>query len=469
MNCYRKLLFMVAAWCFLTSNTFAQSEKTAQIDSLMKWSNRIGIFNGNVLVSKDNEVIYNAPFGYADASGLNKLTTDYRFNIGSITKEFSAVALLQLQEQGKLQLDDKVAEFIPELPEWANEIAIRDLLQYTSGIPNVNWRKIKNDKDIFNDLKLTDTLTFKPGTNYDYNNNNIFLRQFIVERITGMSFKAYAEKIIFRPCNMNASVMTPFENEKNIARGFNNDHIQDQADLPITGGTYLTTIDLLKWANCLHVKKIINKQSLYEIGQHFNLQEAQSALGLAKFKNKNLKEHLHDGRGGSFEAILVSDMDERITIILLGNNYNGKLFEISDAIKAILKNENYNLPKKDFFLQYKKQLSTLNIDAIIELYNDSKRDKSNIYDTDLVNALNSVGYYLMEQKRLDDAVRIFRLNIEAFPSSPIVYDSMGEAYYNKGDFALSVLNYKRSLELDPENEQAKNMIAKMNNMILNKK
>jgi CubicO group peptidase (beta-lactamase class C family) len=346
MKCNRQLFSFLTIILLFTNNLFAQTKQIKQIDSLMKLSNQIGVFNGNILISKNNKIIYNASFGFTDETKTNKLTTNYRFNIGSITKEFSAVALMQLQEQSKLLLDDKVSKFIPELPKWANEVSIRDLLRYTSGIPNVNWKKIKNDKDLFNDLKLIDTLDFKPGTKYDYNNNNLFLRQFIVERITGMSFKSYVEKFIFKPCKMNSSVMTPFENEKNIAKGFNNNLVQDKTDLPITGGTYLTTIDLLKWANSLHTEKIVNKKSLFEIGQQFNLEETQSALGQAKYKNGNLIEHLHDGRAGNYEAILISDINKKFTIILLDNNYNGKVFEISDAIIAILKNQKYKLPNK---------------------------------------------------------------------------------------------------------------------------
>ncbi|WP_233901191.1 serine hydrolase domain-containing protein [Tenacibaculum piscium] len=312
----------------------------------MKWSNKIGIFNGNVLVSKNNKIIYNTSFGFTDASKTNRLTTDYRFNIGSITKEFSAVTLMQLKEQGKLKLNDKVSKFIPELPKWANEVSIKDLLQYTSGIPDVNWKSIKNDKDLFDGLMHIDKLQFKPGKDYDYNNNNIFLRHFIIERLTGMNYKMYVEKFIFQPCKMNSSVMTLFENEENIAKGFDNKLVADKTDLPITGGTYLTTTDLLKWENCLCSKKIINKKSLYEIGQQFNLPETQSALGQTKFKNKKLIEHLHDGRMGNYEALLTSNKDEKFTIILLDNNYNGKVFEISDAIISILKNQKYELPEK---------------------------------------------------------------------------------------------------------------------------
>ncbi len=346
MHYNRQLFSIFTILLLLTNNVFAQTRQIRQIDSLMKWSSQIGVFNGNVLVSKNNKIIYNASFGFTDADKTNKLTAGYRFNIGSITKEFSAAALMQLQEQGKLKLNDKVSKFIPELPKWADEVAIEDLLQYASGIPNVNWKIIKNDKDLFDGLMAIDTLDFKPGTNYDYNNNNIFLRQFIVERLTGMNYKTYVEKFIFKPCKMNSSVMTPFENEENIAKGFNNNLVPDKTDLPITGGTYLTTVDLLKWANCLHDNKVVNKKSLCKIGQQFDLPETQSALGQAKFKNEDLIVHLHDGRAGNYEAILVSDIEEKFTIILLGNNYNGKVFEISDAITAILKGQKYSFPKK---------------------------------------------------------------------------------------------------------------------------
>ncbi|MFZ4930398.1 serine hydrolase domain-containing protein [Chryseobacterium sp. Mn2064] len=339
MQYYRQIPLFFTLLIFLTQNALAQGKKVYQIDSLIKKLSQAGDFNGNILVAKNNKIIYNSSLGYTDVTKTKKLTSDDRFNIGSITKEFSGVALLQLQEQGKLQLKDPVSRYISELPQWANEVTLKDLLQYTSGIPDVNWKKVKNDQDIFDGLKLVDSLEFKPGTNYGYNNNNLFLRQFIIERLTGMTFKMYTEQLIFKPCKMTSSVMTPFENEKNIAKGFNSKSVADKPDLPIIGGTYLTTSDLLKWSKCLHSNKLIHANSLFELGQQFNLPETQSALGQAKFKNGKLTEHLHDGRAGSYEAIFISDLKEKFTIILLGNNYHGKVFEIADAITSILKKD----------------------------------------------------------------------------------------------------------------------------------
>ncbi|KMQ62610.1 beta-lactamase [Chryseobacterium sp. BLS98] len=347
MAYYKQLFLFLTILLLPINNIPSQTNKINQIDSLMKRSNQTGAFNGNVLVSKNKKIIYNASFGFTDAKKTKKLTPDYRFHIGSITKEFSGVVLMQLQEQGKLKIEDHVSKYIPELPKWANEVTIKDLLQYTSGIPDVNWKKIKNDKDLFDGLQLVDSLDFKPGTKYDYKIYNLFLRQFIVERLAGMSFKTYVEKFIFKPCKMNSSIMTPFENEKNIARGFNNDLVADKEDLPITGATYLTAKDLQKWSDCLNSNKIMSASSLFELGQHYDLPETESALGQAKYMNRKLVKHLHDGRAGSYEALLVSDVNEKFTIILLGNNHNGKLFEISDAITAILKNEKHSFHQKN--------------------------------------------------------------------------------------------------------------------------
>lgn len=336
MSYHKQIFLFFTAFLLLSNVVMSQTKKTTQIDSLMKAAHQSGVFNGNILVSKNNTILYNAAFGFADASKTEKLTTDYRFNIGSITKELSGVALLQLQEQGKLKIGDHISQYIPELPKWANEVTIKDLLQYTSGLPNVNWKKIKSNQDVFDDLKLIDKLDFAPGTQYDYNMNNVFLRQFIVEKITGMTYKNYVSKNIFKPCKMNSSEITPIVDKKFIAKGFNNKSVEDQPDF-LVGGTFLTTTDLLKFVTCLHSKKIINENSLFELGQHFNLPDTQSSLGEARFKNKKLVEHSHDGRAGNYEALLVSDLNDNFTIILLGNNYQGKLFDISDAITVILK------------------------------------------------------------------------------------------------------------------------------------
>lgn len=155
---YKFLLFSLLL--LFTNKIYSQEKILYKIDTLMNWSSKNGIFNGNILVAKNDKIIYNSSFGFVDASKTIKLTPDYKFNIGSITKEFSAIALQQLKQKGKLNLNDKVSKFFPDLPKWLSQVTVKDLLQYTSGLPNVNWKKIKSNQDVFADLKLIDTLDF---------------------------------------------------------------------------------------------------------------------------------------------------------------------------------------------------------------------------------------------------------------------------------------------------------------------
>lgn len=331
-------IFFFFALFFIGNSISAQSNQVKQIDSLMQNAFNKGFFNGTILVAKENKIIYNSAFGFTDVTKSKKLDTNYRFHIGSITKEFSAVALMQQQqEKGKLNINDKISKFFPDFPAWANEVSIKNLLQYTSGLPGPNFKTIKNDLDLFDGLKIIKKLDFKVGTQYDYNNSNFFLRQFIVEKLTELNFKTYAEKFIFKPCKMETAIMTPLDTENKIAKGFNKDGVADKAEPPITGGTYVTTTDLFNWEKCLQSNKIINQKSIFALGQHFDEKDTQSALGEAEYENGKLIQHLHDGRAGSYEALLVSNVKEKTIIILLGNNYQGKLFEIADEIKMILK------------------------------------------------------------------------------------------------------------------------------------
>jgi len=461
MNHYKQLPILFAFFIFLTNNAFAQSEKVEQIDSLIKWSNNIGLFNGNVLVVENGKTIYKASYGNTDVSGKIKLNDSHRFNIGSISKEFSAVSIMKLQEQGKLKLEDGISKFIPELPKWANNISIKNILQNTSGLPDLNLDKVNTINDVLNDLKLLNTLLFQPGTGYKYSNNNFVLQQIILERVTKMQYNSYAEKYLFKPCKMNFAKMNPLNDEKNIAISFNDESVEFPISLSISGVAYATTGDILNWSKCLCNGKVINRQSLAKIGERFDLPNTQSGLGITTFHKKGLVAFQHDGSAYNYRALLYSNLQENTTIILLENNGNENIFDIANAIKSIVYEEKYDLPKKSFSIRFRTELDSLKIDEFISLYNNIKTSKSNIYDVKNETTLNSIGYYLLSNQRLDDGIAIFNLNIQLFPNSSNVYDSIGEAYYMKGDLNSSIFSYKKSLDINPKNDNAKQMIEKI--------
>jgi len=422
----------------------------------------IGVFNGNVLVAQHDTIVYSGSFGYADAARTTRLTPSHRFNIGSITKEFSAVALMMLQEQGKLQTQDKVSRFIPELPAWANRVSLRNLLDYTSGLPELRWNTIKNDADAFADLQKIDSLSFPPGTRFDYSNNNVELRQFVVERITGETFNSFATTRQLARCGMTSSVMNPGPDENDIARSFSDDLGSDPTNMPITGVAFVTASDLLKWSQCLHDHRLLTTRSIYELGHSFR--PTNGGLGETVFRDSALVVHRHDGQSRNYEAFLDADLASNTTIVLLSNNKHFKLRDIATAIKAILKGEQAKLPKRSITQFLSRDVDSLPIAAFVARYETLRRTRSAELEFDDEEDLNSFGYRLMGRNRLDDAVQLFRLNSRRFPSSPNVYDSLGEAYLAQKDTSSALLSYEKVLVLQPNNANAKEMIAKIRRM-----
>ncbi len=458
-----KIFFTLFFITLIINNLNAQNNKKAQIDSLMQGVFTLGIFNGNVLVIEKGKTIYQASFGFADARKSAKLTADYRFNIGSIGKEFNAVGIVMLKEEGKLNLEDKLSTFIPDLPAWANKISIKNLLQYTSGLPDVNWKTIKSDADILADMKKIEKLHFEPGTNYEYNNSNTFWQRRIIEKVSGMSFQKFVETRMLPPCNMTKSVIDPDLKGKNIAVSFNNNLVEDVRQFPhppLTGWVSVTDEDLYKWTQCLHQYKLVNKASINEILTPF-APFKQVGLGAGTMEGEVFKEHFHQGSSFDFEALLYTQPSEDISIILLTNNKNFKVFEIKDAIKSILNGKPYKQPKKSVLKAMDNKINGLNVEQLITFYDDLKAKYPNDYNFDDDSELNSLGYSLMGNKRIDDAIEIFKLNVKLFPESGNMYDSLGEAYFNKGDKVNALINYKKAFELDPKNTGAKEMIEQL--------
>jgi CubicO group peptidase (beta-lactamase class C family) len=456
-----KYVFLLATLTVLVAGeTFAQQTKAANIDTLVQRANRLGLFNGNVLVVDHGKIIYKTGIGYADAGNTIKLTDQYRFHIGSIAKEFNAVGIMMLQEQGKLSLDDKVSKYLPQLPAWADNIRVINLLQYTSGLPDVKWKTVKNDADNMADLMKVDSLDFEPGKKYAYNNNNVFLQRRIIEKVTGISFKQFVEDYELKPAGMSTAIVDPTEQDALVARSYDNNGKADDLVYPISGWTAVTLDDFYAWANAIDKFKLISPVATREIINGISPGK-QSGLGGGSMDNDKMISHIHDGTSLNYQALLVSKEPHGITVILMTNNRQGNLYSIEKSIESILENKPYTQVKRSFLDEFNTKLDLMSGDQIINFYNDLKSKRGTEYSFDDENTLNETGYYLMNKKRLADAVAVFEYNTKLFPKSGNVFDSLGEAYYNQGNKSLALLNYKKSLQLDPANDNAKKLITEL--------
>ncbi|MDQ7949220.1 MAG: serine hydrolase domain-containing protein, partial [Pedobacter sp.] len=325
------ILFIV----FLSKFSFAQDPRKKQLDQMFVKAYRDGKFNGNVLVADKGRIVYSASFGYADTGGKQKLGVSHRFHIGSIAKEFNAVAIMMLQEQGKLKVGDKLSKYLPGLPKWADSISILNLLQYTSGVPNSNWKDIKGDASNLASLQKVKQLDFTPGTKYAYNNNNVFLQRQVVEKISGMPFRDFVEEKMLKPLKMDHTIIDPTLTESNLAQGYSNLKVVDDVTPPFSGWVCPTIGDFYQWAMAIDRFRLIGPESTKVIAQSY-APESQAGLGHAAVVDRKMISHVHDGTARSYQALLVSAVPKGRTILLMTNNQQGNLYPINDAIQAIL-------------------------------------------------------------------------------------------------------------------------------------
>jgi CubicO group peptidase (beta-lactamase class C family) len=290
---FSKRLILLVLLATLELAALGQDKKD-QINTLMSEAHKLGLFNGNVLVMQSGKQVYLGSFGPVGANSKVKLTKEYRFNIGSVAKEFNAVAIMMLKEQNKLSLEDAISKYLPDLPAWADKVKIRHLLQYTSGIPNSNWKETKGDQDNLNNIKKVNALNFEPGTKYTYNNNDVFLQRQIVAHVSGMPFNDFVVKKMLKPLGIKNAIIDPTLADRMIAKAYNSQGIQDDMTPPISGWTSLNISDFYVWSQALNTFKLISPASTKELLVPFSAGN-QTGLGKGIMKENKLVSHIHDG------------------------------------------------------------------------------------------------------------------------------------------------------------------------------
>ncbi|AMP98558.1 serine hydrolase [Pedobacter cryoconitis] len=171
--------------------------------------------------------------------------------------------------------------------------------------------------------------------------------------------------------------------------------------------------------------------------------------------------HKHDGTARNYQALLVSTVSKGRTVILMTNNQQNNLYTFNVSIQAILDEKPYTQIKKSVLGTFGKQIDQLNGTEVITFYEKMKKEHNDEYSFDAEATLNEIGYNFLRQKKFTDAILIFEHNTKLFPESGNVFDSLGEAYYKQGDKSKALLNYKKSIVLNPENGDAKKIIAEL--------
>ncbi|WP_146150883.1 serine hydrolase domain-containing protein [Allosphingosinicella deserti] len=432
---------------------------TAALDRLAEQAHARGLFNGTLLVARNGRIVYQRATGVADGARTRALTTRDRFGIGSIGKEFSAVALMMLERQGALRLDDPVSRFVPGLPAWGDQVLVRHLLDYTSGLPGL--RPNAAGDSLLADLRALPALQFAPGTGYLYSNNNIVLRRSVLEAAARTSFADYAQRMLLRPCGMRDAVIDPPPGAADVAAAFDNDFVGDAAGEAMPGfWIRVTANDLYRWSECLKSGRLLPVETL---ARHANADpKKDGALGRISLANGAIQRHRHQGSSYNFEAWLEADWADGTTVVVLTNNKNFRVGELAQAAFDIAGGKPYVVPKRSIFLALRDRIAKQGFDAGMAWLRTLPQAEAETYDLAAQEGdLNRTAYYLLQNGKRDDAVRLFRHIADAYPASANAWDSLGEALEAAGEGEEALTSYRKALALDPALTSSRDAVARL--------
>lgn len=462
--------------------TFAQS-KAEEIDKLLQLYHEYGQFNGSALVADQGKIVYNKGVGMANMEWEIQNQPDTKHRLGSITKQFTAMLVLQLAEEGKLDLQAPISNYLPDYPNEHNpKITTHHLLTHTSGIPNYTafpgfFRDQSRDPYTPDDFvkKFEDKkLDFTPGEKFSYSNSGYFLLGVIIEKVSGKTYEEMLEEKIFTPLSMDDS---GFDHHKDIlenrATGYqkqgNNYVNSDYLDMSIpyaAGSMYSTVDDLYLWDQALYTNKLLSKEymELYFKPYIPAFRSSHYAYGWAVGKDVigNSKDSIytisHGGGINGFNTIISRGPSDKSLVVLLNNTGGAPLNQMTRSIRGILNGKTYDLPKKSVAYEVLGVIQDEGIEAGMTRYNSIKEaDNYELKE----NEMNQIGYQLIESDKVEEALEVFKWNVDAFPKSSNVYDSYAEASMKLGKNDQAIENYKKSIEINPGNQNGIDMLKKL--------
>ncbi|MGC4376932.1 serine hydrolase domain-containing protein [Fictibacillus sp. Mic-4] len=321
------LLIVGGAFCAYCDQT-PQSVKRTKKSSL-EWMEKERVddylkrihFNGTAVIVKDGKTILNKGFGFSDVKTGSMNNPETVYYIGSITKSFVSTAFMQLQEEGKVNINDRLSEYFPSFP-YADDIKLYHLLTHTSGLPyrSETSRRMSKEallKKIEMDARF---LLFPPGTEWNYSDSNYTLLGLIIEKVSGETLHQYIKDHIFQKAGMHHSGFgEDFRKEKhpstgyfNTTFGFYKPAIPHFSQLLGCGDIYMTAYDLYKFDNALRTGKLVSKNSYQQINAPF-----KAYYGFGWYVNRD-KYYSHGVMPG-FEGMNGYSRDGRIYVVLLSN------------------------------------------------------------------------------------------------------------------------------------------------------
>jgi CubicO group peptidase (beta-lactamase class C family) len=438
-----------------------------QIDEFISTLYAQGDFNGSILVAVNERTIYSKGFGKANFKTGENFAPLTSSCIASLTKQFTAMGIMMLAEQQKLAYDDPVTKYIRKLPACYQAVTIRHLLTHTSGVFDYDDLGSGSPDKL---IMKKGSLRFPPGEKYEYSNSNYVLLSLIIENLSGILFPDFLQKNIFTPLQMTNTFAYrhPDQKVKGVALGYNQFGKDNDYNSPATfgdGGVYSSVEDLLKWHRALYTEKLVKQSTLAMAFTAGIVQTGTSTYGFGWNVSEDSHGRFawHTGNTSGFRAYIQHRLDERIAIIILTNTGHSRRIEIAKAINNILHGEPFTHLQKSAARKMYTIIRQQGIEQALLFYDSLRENKIDSGYDFSETEFNLLGYELLDgENKIDDALEIFKLNTQLYPTSSNTFDSLGEAYLKKGDKEAARASYQKAVELDPSNLNAAKILKKLN-------
>lgn len=348
---------MVLSILFYSLLSFAQIT-TQKIDDLLQAYTVLYQFNGTALVAKGDSILLNKGYGFKNAVARTEADSATIYQIGSVTKQFTATVIMRLQEEGKLSVNDKLSQYFPHFPN-GNKISLHQLLTHTSGIYNYTNNALfmktgatqHATPEKIMALFQNQPLEFEPGTQYRYSNSGYMLLGYIIEKVTGKKYEQVVRETIFKPLGMHHSGFDFARlKSKDKATGYYVYTENKKVPVPAlvdssvsfaAGAIYTTTGDLLKWERAITQQKILQPASWNAI---LTPEREHYGYGIMIDSLYGRLRIGHDGGIFGFNSMVVNYLQDGYIIVLLNNVNTPHLSKIANQIGAILYGQPYEIP-----------------------------------------------------------------------------------------------------------------------------
>jgi CubicO group peptidase (beta-lactamase class C family) len=450
-----------------------EPERAVKIDKLMLQYADCCAFTGTVLVSDHDQVIFKKGYGMADREWNIPNTPNVKFRLGSITKQFTSMLIMQQVAKGTIKLDGHITDYLSFYrQDTGSKVTISQLLSHTSGIPSytdapaflADVSRNPYEVDDFVKKYCSGNLDFEPGTKFHYDNSGYFLLGAILEHVTGKKYEVLLQENIFVPLGMKDTGYDHFGDvlpkratgyQQDLGGVVNAPYLD--MSLPYAAGSLYSTVeDLYKWDQALYTDKLISselKQKLFTPNlEHYGYGWVIQTIA-ADEPGAGQTVIAHGGGINGFNTLETRYVGDHDLIVIFNNTPGANLNDMAKGIRAILYGKEPPTPKRVLARDLGQTLVNRGVEATIAQYHELKRTKPNDYTFD-ERALNQFGYMVLGKGRNADAIAIFQLNVEEYPKSANVYDSLAEAYAKDAQKEKAIANYKKALELDPKNDSA---------------